>query len=121
MAGLKVVPVKALDDGSLDLEDLKAKAEQHKDNLAAFMACIYISVCLKFLSNSTADHLSIYFWCLRIWCSRGLAPIIIKFKLLHPTNGSLSGLPYYSRLWRTSLLGWFVLHGCFQNLFLMKC
>ena len=37
MAGFKVVPVKSLDDGSLDLEDLKAKADQHKDNLAAFM------------------------------------------------------------------------------------
>lgn len=37
MAGLKVVPVKALADGSLDLEDLKAKAEKHKDKLAAFM------------------------------------------------------------------------------------
>ncbi|PCH33969.1 glycine dehydrogenase [Wolfiporia cocos MD-104 SS10] len=37
MAGLKVVPVKSLGDGSLDLEDLKAKAEKHKDNLAAFM------------------------------------------------------------------------------------
>ena len=37
MAGLKVVPVKSLLDGSLDLEDLKAKATKHKDNLAAFM------------------------------------------------------------------------------------
>ncbi len=37
MAGLKVVPVKALSDGSLDLEDLTSKAEKHKDNLAAFM------------------------------------------------------------------------------------
>ncbi|KAI0296262.1 glycine dehydrogenase [Russula brevipes] len=37
MAGLKVVPVKSLPDGSLDLVDLKEKAEQHKDNLAAFM------------------------------------------------------------------------------------
>ncbi|KAK0465599.1 glycine dehydrogenase-like protein [Desarmillaria tabescens] len=37
MAGLKVVPIKALSDGSLDLEDLTAKAEKHKDNLAAFM------------------------------------------------------------------------------------
>ncbi|EPQ61428.1 hypothetical protein GLOTRDRAFT_10545, partial [Gloeophyllum trabeum ATCC 11539] len=37
MAGLKVVPVKTLQDGSLDLEDLKTKAEKHKDNLAAFM------------------------------------------------------------------------------------
>lgn len=37
MAGLKVIPVKSLPDGSLDLEDLKVKAEKHKDNLAAFM------------------------------------------------------------------------------------
>ncbi|TFY77677.1 hypothetical protein EWM64_g6336 [Hericium alpestre] len=37
MAGLKVVPVKTLQDGSLDLADLKAKAEKHKHNLAAFM------------------------------------------------------------------------------------
>ncbi|EGO31043.1 hypothetical protein SERLADRAFT_444616 [Serpula lacrymans var. lacrymans S7.9] len=37
MAGLKVVPVKTHADGNLDLEDLKAKAEKHKDNLAAFM------------------------------------------------------------------------------------
>ncbi|THH13584.1 hypothetical protein EW146_g6657 [Bondarzewia mesenterica] len=37
MAGLKVVPIKTLPDGSLDLVDLKAKAEKHKDNLAAFM------------------------------------------------------------------------------------
>ena len=38
MAGLKVVPVKTHADGNLDLADLKAKAEKHKDNLAAFMA-----------------------------------------------------------------------------------
>ncbi|KAN0133205.1 Glycine cleavage system P domain containing protein [Lactarius tabidus] len=37
MAGLKVVPVKSLQDGSLDLVDLKEKAERHRDNLAAFM------------------------------------------------------------------------------------
>ncbi|KAF8216038.1 glycine dehydrogenase-like protein [Mycena galopus ATCC 62051] len=37
MAGLKVVSVKVLADGNLDLVDLKAKAEQHKDKLAAFM------------------------------------------------------------------------------------
>jgi glycine dehydrogenase len=37
MVGYKVVPIKALADGSLDLKDLKAKAEQHKDNLASFM------------------------------------------------------------------------------------
>lgn len=39
MAGLKVVAVKTLADGSLDLVDLKMKAEKHKDNLAAFMVC----------------------------------------------------------------------------------
>lgn len=37
MAGLKVVAVKTLADGSLDLEDMRAKAEKHKDNLAAAM------------------------------------------------------------------------------------
>lgn len=37
MAGLKVVAVKVNSDGTLDLHDLKAKAEKHKDNLAAFM------------------------------------------------------------------------------------
>lgn len=37
MAGLKVVSVEVLSDGNLDLEDLKSKAEKHKDNLAAFM------------------------------------------------------------------------------------
>lgn len=37
MAGLKVVSVQTLPDGSLDLADLKANAEKHKDQLAAFM------------------------------------------------------------------------------------
>ena len=37
MAGLKVVPIKTLADGSLDIADLRVKAEKHKDNLAAFM------------------------------------------------------------------------------------
>jgi len=37
MAGFKVVPVKSLPDGSLDLADLNAKAEKHKANLAACM------------------------------------------------------------------------------------
>ncbi|KAJ7492449.1 glycine cleavage system P-protein-domain-containing protein [Mycena latifolia] len=37
MAGLKVVSVKVHADGNLDLVDLKTKAEQHKDKLAAFM------------------------------------------------------------------------------------
>lgn len=37
MAGMKVVPVKTLPDGTIDLEDLRAKAEKHKDDLAATM------------------------------------------------------------------------------------
>ncbi|KAJ4485831.1 glycine cleavage system P-protein-domain-containing protein [Lentinula aciculospora] len=40
MAGLKVVSVKIRDDGNLDVEDLRSKAEKHKDKLAAFMASI---------------------------------------------------------------------------------
>ncbi|MEO1435769.1 MAG: aminomethyl-transferring glycine dehydrogenase, partial [Bacteroidota bacterium] len=37
MAGMKVVVVKSHEDGSIDVEDLKVKVEQHKDNLAALM------------------------------------------------------------------------------------
>lgn len=37
MAGLKVVSVKVLINGALDLDDLRSKAETHKENLAAFM------------------------------------------------------------------------------------
>ncbi|WP_279638249.1 aminomethyl-transferring glycine dehydrogenase [Nocardioides seonyuensis] len=37
MAGMKVVVVKATDDGSVDLEDLRAKCDQHSDTLAAIM------------------------------------------------------------------------------------
>ncbi|TFK30904.1 glycine dehydrogenase [Coprinopsis marcescibilis] len=37
LAGLKVVSVKVHNDGNLDLEDLRSKAEKYKDNLAAFM------------------------------------------------------------------------------------
>ena len=37
MVGYKVVPIKALTDGSLDLQDLREKAEKHKDKLASFM------------------------------------------------------------------------------------
>lgn len=37
MCGMKVVPVKCLPDGSLDLADLNEKAEKHKDDLAAVM------------------------------------------------------------------------------------
>lgn len=37
MAGYKVVVVKALENGYIDMEDLKAKATQYKDNLAGIM------------------------------------------------------------------------------------
>ena len=37
MAGFKVVPVKCLSNGNLDLEDLKKQADKHADNLAAIM------------------------------------------------------------------------------------
>lgn len=37
MAGLKVVSVKCNNKGELDLNDLRAKAEKHKDNLACIM------------------------------------------------------------------------------------
>ena len=37
MAGMKVVVVACDERGNIDIEDLKAKAEEHKDNLAAFM------------------------------------------------------------------------------------
>lgn len=37
MCGLKVVPVKCLDNGSIDLNDLQAKAEKHAANLSSIM------------------------------------------------------------------------------------
>jgi glycine dehydrogenase len=37
MAGLEVVVVKCTDDGDIDIDDLKAKAEEHADRLAALM------------------------------------------------------------------------------------
>ncbi|MDF1698667.1 MAG: aminomethyl-transferring glycine dehydrogenase [Saprospiraceae bacterium] len=37
MAGMKVVVVKCDDDGNIDVDDLVAKAELHKDNLASLM------------------------------------------------------------------------------------
>ena len=37
MAGMKVVVVKAADDGEVDLDDLRAQCEQHADDLAAIM------------------------------------------------------------------------------------
>lgn len=37
MAGMRVIAVKTTSTGELDLADLKAKAEKHKDQLAAVM------------------------------------------------------------------------------------
>jgi glycine dehydrogenase len=37
MAGMKVVPVKVSENGDIDLDDFRALAEKHKDNLAAIM------------------------------------------------------------------------------------
>ena len=37
MMGLKVVVIKTDDDGNIDLDDLKAKAEQHSDKLSSLM------------------------------------------------------------------------------------
>ena len=37
MAGMKVVAVKCDDDGNIDVDDLTAKAQKHKDNLSALM------------------------------------------------------------------------------------
>ena len=37
MAGMRVVVVKAAADGSVDIEDLEAECEKHKDDLAAIM------------------------------------------------------------------------------------
>ena len=37
MAGMRVVVVKAAEDGSVDLDDLRAQCEQHSDDLAAIM------------------------------------------------------------------------------------
>ncbi|CAI8323408.1 MAG: Glycine dehydrogenase (decarboxylating) [Flavobacterium sp. SCGC AAA160-P02] len=37
MAGMKVIVIKTADNGNIDIEDLIAKANEHKDNLAALM------------------------------------------------------------------------------------
>jgi len=71
MAGLKVVPVKSLPDGSLDHKDLREKAEKHKDNLAAFMVCMP-HLFISFLLSIYLDHLPIYFRRFRSRCARGL-------------------------------------------------
>ncbi len=68
MAGLKVVPCKTHADGNLDLEDLKTKAEKHKDQLAAFMVRIWVIVHRIMLTIFT-DHLPFNFRCFRARCA----------------------------------------------------
>ena len=46
MAGMDIVIVKSDENGNIDVEDLKAKAEANKDNLKHY------------------DNLSFYTWCL---------------------------------------------------------
>jgi glycine dehydrogenase len=50
MAGMKVVAIKSTAEGAIDLEDLRAKAEQHAGELAALMVT-YPSTCGVFESH----------------------------------------------------------------------
>jgi hypothetical protein len=68
MAGLKVVSVQTLLDGSLDLVDLKAKAQKHKDQLAAFMVGVMTTSKPTFTSET--DHLPFHVRCIRGRCAR---------------------------------------------------
>ncbi len=56
MAGMKVVVTKADEDGNIDVDDLRDKAELHKDNLAALMVLthllmVFMSLALKLSHN----------------------------------------------------------------------
>ncbi len=82
MAGLKVVPIKTLPDGSLDLVDLKAKAEQHKDNLAAFMVTYLMYAGRRFCLTLSLDHIPLYFRCLRGRCSRRASSSVFTLSIL---------------------------------------
>ena len=69
MAGLKVVSVQVHPDGNLDLQDLKAKAEKHKDNLAAFMVRNKQKIHALALTFILSDYLPINIWRIRGWRS----------------------------------------------------
>ena len=69
MAGLKVVPVKTHADGNLDLEDLRIKAEKHKDNLAAFMVRGRYSIFIQD-TQTAVDHLPVDVRSFRARCAR---------------------------------------------------
>lgn len=79
MAGLKVVAVKTLTDGNLDLEDLRAKAEKHKDNLAAFMAGhrLHLYTCLLLIFFRSLTHLR------SVYLKKGLQRYLCKLHLLN--------------------------------------
>ena len=44
MAGMKVITVKSDDFGNVDIEDLRAKADKHADNLSALMVTCVVYV-----------------------------------------------------------------------------
>src|ERR1700756_355628 len=100
MAGLKVVPIKSLVDGSLDLEDLRAKAEKHKDNLAAFMVITLFgndwNGCLMkvHIRRSRTHRLSVS---LRTGSKRQ----VIEYQTNLQTNTSHEGMRHYSCKWRS--------------------
>lgn len=73
MAGFKVVPVKTHENGTLDLEDLKEKAEKYRHNLAAFMVGLFRHLVRPRSLNHLlfADYLPIDVWCFRRRCSDG--------------------------------------------------
>lgn len=76
MAGFKVVPVKALSDGSLDLEDLSAKANMYQDNLAAFMVRRRKVSRERSMTTCIVDYVPVNFWSVRGWCTRGVSELL---------------------------------------------
>ena len=66
MAGLKVVSVKVLPDGSLDIEDLREKAQQHKDDLAAFMVSYPATAIPLFLTSTYRSRIHRLMVCSRV-------------------------------------------------------
>ena len=67
LCGLKVVPIKTLQNGGLDLEDLRSKAESYKSRLAAFMASYFhllMYVYFKNAINGFLDYISFNIRCL---------------------------------------------------------
>jgi len=85
MAGLKVVSVKVHPDGNLDLEDLRAKAEKHKDNLAAFMVSFNSRIWSE-ISN--------------ICCRSPIPQPLVSLKLVSRTSGYFTSLDVCSLLTR---------------------